>query len=412
MSTTTLTPGTLRSAPIAVWQRPLWIVSGQFGIVMLVMGGWGAIPNFKPKLYLALSLLSGIGVVVLGPRARARQIIISLPTLIFVTWWFASYLWTPNRPAWQESTKADMPMLFAGVVIASLLPIEAIKRGLVIACHIAIGYAVFYTATHFTASSATAGVPGWHAGYVHKNVMAPFLIFAIVALISFEWRPRRRNLAILVSLVLIAGSQSTTTLGVGLALVPVGLVLTRLAASDRRRSRVIMLFATFAAISIGTIGMLFAPAILRARGKDLTLTSRTKIWSGVWAAIEKKPWQGYGVGGVWTNPTAEPTKSILRGLGFIVVHSHNGYLELLLQLGVIGLASFMCLIVSYTYYGVELLRVDMRLGRFMILVSMIVLVVSITEVATFSPWLVVLVMFNIIGLRSLRRPNTPRPRSY
>ncbi len=54
-------------------------------------------------------------------------------------------------------------------------------------------------------------------------------------------------------------------------------------------------------------------------------------WSGVWQAIKaERPREGYGIGGVWSDPSVDPARTILRGLGFTVFHSHNGYLEMLL----------------------------------------------------------------------------------
>lgn len=80
-------------------------------------------------------------------------------------------------------------------------------------------------------------------------------------------------------------------------------------------------------------------ALLAALGKDATLTKRTEIWSAVWAAISSRVLLGYGFGGFWTGIQGHSGR-LLADLGFVARHAHNGFLDLWLELGIVGLTVF------------------------------------------------------------------------
>jgi O-antigen ligase len=75
----------------------------------------------------------------------------------------------------------------------------------------------------------------------------------------------------------------------------------------------------------------------------MTLTGRTDFWPQILAKIMHRPLLGYGVGGFWQpwrgsdNPAADiiVAKSLFRPQ-----HSHNGFLELGVELGFLGLLLF------------------------------------------------------------------------
>jgi len=71
-------------------------------------------------------------------------------------------------------------------------------------------------------------------------------------------------------------------------------------------------------------------------GRASNLTGRTEIWSLVISFIPNKPILGYGYSGFWmgASPESFVVNRVLRGP---VMYSHNGYLEMLLALGAIGL---------------------------------------------------------------------------
>jgi exopolysaccharide production protein ExoQ len=65
-----------------------------------------------------------------------------------------------------------------------------------------------------------------------------------------------------------------------------------------------------------------------AVGRDATLTGRTDIWASLLPDLGRQPLLGYGFASFWTS---------LRALQHNIGEAHNGYLEVMLGLGAVGL---------------------------------------------------------------------------
>ncbi|MDR3576207.1 MAG: O-antigen ligase family protein [Anaerolineaceae bacterium] len=72
-------------------------------------------------------------------------------------------------------------------------------------------------------------------------------------------------------------------------------------------------------------------------GRDTTLTGRTEVWADVIPAWRKEPVLGYGLGSFWTDS---------RRQLYDIPTAHNGYLDILLELGEVGLAFYAIWILS------------------------------------------------------------------
>lgn len=92
----------------------------------------------------------------------------------------------------------------------------------------------------------------------------------------------------------------------------------------------IIIIALFIAIGIATpfAGGALLGKISPLLGRDETLTGRTEIWKGLIKIIEQEPILGAGFGGFWTNERMEIHN---------IDEAHNGYLDVLLELGCPGI---------------------------------------------------------------------------
>jgi exopolysaccharide production protein ExoQ len=84
-----------------------------------------------------------------------------------------------------------------------------------------------------------------------------------------------------------------------------------------------------------------------------TLTGRTELWSELMTYVGARPLAGYGFEGFW-GPTH--TASVALSLGWVVPHAHNGYIEMLLDLGVVGLVLFLAVLLSGLFHAQRRLR--------------------------------------------------------
>jgi O-antigen ligase len=68
-------------------------------------------------------------------------------------------------------------------------------------------------------------------------------------------------------------------------------------------------------------------------------SGRLDLWRELWAFHQKKPWLGYGFGGFWLE-AAGPSKQVWQSLKWKPRAAHDGYMDLLLELGYMGLFLF------------------------------------------------------------------------
>lgn len=97
-------------------------------------------------------------------------------------------------------------------------------------------------------------------------------------------------------------------------------------------------------IALGTVlpivagGKSIAEGFASSLGRDATLTGRTGIWAGLLPSVEGQPILGCGFGGFWTPLTLEIHEE---------KEAHNGYLDVLLGLGIVGLLLTVMFLLSF-----------------------------------------------------------------
>jgi O-antigen ligase len=90
-------------------------------------------------------------------------------------------------------------------------------------------------------------------------------------------------------------------------------------------------------------------------GKDTTLTGRTDLWTVALVMIHRHPWLGYGFGGFWRGVVGD-SGEFWTAVGWPAPHSHNGFIDLTLDLGLVGLAIFIAGLVTALVAAVARLR--------------------------------------------------------
>lgn len=129
--------------------------------------------------------------------------------------------------------------------------------------------------------------------------------------------------------------------------------------------------AAFWAIVIARLMNMFSFLLVNILHKDVTLTSRTRIWDNALAVIQQNFLTGVG------RLDATQMKALL---GYGVSHPHNRYLYVTLCFGIIGLILFL-LIVYYANKGVVSPQ-RLREGRIMMAAYIVLL--SAAQVESFS----------------------------
>lgn len=94
-------------------------------------------------------------------------------------------------------------------------------------------------------------------------------------------------------------------------------------------------------------------------GKTLTFSGRTHIWHIISENIARHPLLGSGYSAYWgAGPVPSSPSYVFVPSGFWPSESHNGYLEILNDLGVVGLVCLLGYMAVFLQQSVRLLRVD------------------------------------------------------
>jgi exopolysaccharide production protein ExoQ len=181
-----------------------------------------------------------------------------------------------------------------------------------------------------------------------KNELGRAMIFAILALWALVRDPESGHPvwalpALLAALALLALSRSAQAI-VGLAAAIV-VAMPLLVVCARHFTKVNVRLATVLLIMIALLAFIvsaFAEELLEVLGRDATLTNRTLIWELLIEFAQERPWLGRGYGAFWFTDVSLWFADRWGALD----HAHNGYMDLWLELGYIGVASFILLLLT------------------------------------------------------------------
>jgi O-antigen ligase len=164
-----------------------------------------------------------------------------------------------------------------------------------------------------------------------------------------------RYFALGLAITVLAMTRSATGLIVFIAFV-CGVPLVRLVRTRPKLWVSVVIVLLAAGATVGTVLVNNSALVLALLGRSSTLTGRIDIWRAALVPIMNRPFLGYGFDAFWLGAKGE-SGLIDRTVHYLVPHAHNGALELLLNLGAIGLALF---VVAYTLYVGKSLRFYLR----------------------------------------------------
>jgi exopolysaccharide production protein ExoQ len=77
--------------------------------------------------------------------------------------------------------------------------------------------------------------------------------------------------------------------------------------------------------------------VLSLIGRSGSFSGRWQIWGAIVASVLRRPLGGYGFDAFWSMLTGEATR-VFSATGWVVTSAHNGFLNVALELGLVGLA--------------------------------------------------------------------------
>jgi O-antigen ligase len=187
----------------------------------------------------------------------------------------------------------------------------------------------------------------WKGIFTWKNYLGRLMALGNVLLVVYWfWNPVLWKRIVIVGLfiassVLLVFSRSTTSL---LAMVGlygiVGLYGAWLRWGMRLRARAYWLLAALGG-AMTILAVVNRDGVLALFDKNATLTGRTTLWEILWQRFQERPVLGFGYEAFWKQyPQGIMPPGWVEGDGF-ATHAHNGYIEIVLALGLIGLILYL-----------------------------------------------------------------------
>ncbi|OQX82470.1 hypothetical protein B6D60_12165, partial [candidate division KSB1 bacterium 4484_87] len=190
---------------------------------------------------------------------------------------------------------------------------------------------------------------------------------------------------LIISLILLFGSLSMTSISVFFIIVCLAILFK----TERSLFYKLGIGNSYSAMVLIAVGFTFfvtyytAPEVLTALpesfGKDATFTGRTELWSDIFQEVKNQFILGHGFNSFWgiNNPNLY---YLYQKYIWLPNQAHNGYLDILIDVGIIGLLLFIGLIIKYF---INFRRLNKP--HFWIWFFIAGLVINLQETTLFSP---------------------------
>jgi O-antigen ligase len=277
----------------------------------------------------------------LSRRERRAPLFGHAPLLAAVVLAALSTFWSSAPDLTARRALALALTVGAGVYIGSLYDLEELFEivAWVLATAIALSAVVVLVGHGRGLDPLHPGA--WRGAFATKNELGRLATFGSIVWIL---RAAARRRGVLLSLgiaslgVLCVYRSGSKTSEVVLALLLVLLVAYPALRSEPMRAAAAAMFLLCVTL-IAVYWLVFhGDRVLNLIGSDSSLTGRTQIWHAVWPMIRAKPLWGYGFAAFWI--VGGPAVSVWDRLGATPPHAHDGWLELWLELGIVGVALF------------------------------------------------------------------------
>jgi exopolysaccharide production protein ExoQ len=337
----------------AVWIPTIWILAISSKPMVVWFGAVGSNETGSPLDRILLTSLIVAGIVIITHRQLDW-----VDVLRQQGWLLALILYMLVSTLWSDITlisirrwiREVLVLIMTLVIMSEANPHQAFKSLLRRSAFVLIPFSILlikYYPALGVEYAKWSGDMMWTGVTLHKNSLGRLCVisaFSMLWTLHRRWRDKPRNSGyyqnladisvLFVAVYLLKGAEnsySATSIGcfaIGIA-VFLGLLWCRklrIAVPQSVLLALVVLFIGFGA-SAPFMGGSNVAKFSSSLGRDETLTGRTEVWSDLVKAFNHQPLLGVGFGSFWTDA---------RRRFYLVPHAHNGYLDILLELGLMG----------------------------------------------------------------------------
>jgi len=185
----------------------------------------------------------------------------------------------------------------------------------------------------------------WRGAWDHKNIMAKHMALGVVcffflALYMEGWKRRLAWIGFIICLVLVGFSNAKTSWIFIFDMILLGICLRVLRLPLEKSLPIAVLMIVFVFLSALWV-MDNTEMILKGLQRDATLTGRTELWSVLIPYAKERFWLGYGYGSFWDTAADQSVVWTVLYYGMQPSIAHNSFLDLWLELGMVGVILFL-----------------------------------------------------------------------
>ena len=267
----------------------------------------------------------------------------------YLSWIAASTAWSIDSSQTQRELIRIVVYLFLAISIVRRFPSRDVLKAILACMLVSVGVV-------YLGEIAVGTFRPWDSnfrmhGSIHSSSLAHHsLVIALCAAALSIDSPKKNLLRLLVVFALVTIVFSKTR--GGMAATIVGLIVVYAMQHSFRTSLLfiaVFVFLGSAAVMLVEIGgpelrSRFGATLALGRFEEIsTLTGRLPLWRLVWEDSREIRWLGAGYGAFWST---NRTFSLAGTLEWFPRHSHNAYLETIVDLGFVGLGLLLGLIVT------------------------------------------------------------------
>lgn len=246
----------------------------------------------------------------------------------------------------------------------------------------------------------------WRGVFTHKNSLGLYSALAILVFSTLFTNPQKiprrliHGFGIILAIVLLFGSRSTTGIILAVLLIS-GLFILKVWNSLKKYWKTLF-FST-----IGVTGIIIIISIITNNqeilmffGKEQSLTGRIPLWKLLFSMALDRKWLGYGYGAFWSGWNGQSAIIWETITNWQPYQAHNGFLDVWLNLGIIGVFISLVLLFQFISLAYKRLQNNHIEGSFWILFIFFIIGLNLVESNLFreNSFFWVIIVYGLINL--------------
>ena len=279
--------------------------------------------------------------------------------VLFILFALSSLFWTID-PA---STIFCLTAMIGASLVAAYAGLRSDLRDLlemlagIFAIEVLLNFIMIFVFPDFGIMSNRPYVGSWRGIFWHRNYLGSAMALANLIFLyrladgismRSKWKTLFASILYVLSFVLILMSRSATAMILFVLLQGAFLVVWVWVKTNARLRLSHYWVLGITAIVLIALALFKLEFIFGLLGRNTSLTGRVPLWLYLLTdVLMQKPVLGYGFAALWAQHSFRAQVQTVLGWGYPVLTADNGFLDVLLSLGFIGLAIFACTL-AYT----------------------------------------------------------------